>query len=163
MGLGMYPYLKKEGIMQDKITKDYIQAMKAKDRERSTVINFLRAKIKDVLIEKRVEKLEDIDIIAVIKKQVKQRQDSIEQFKNGGRTDLVEKEEFELSVLKAYLPEEMAEAELEPIIIQTVNDLGALSMKDMGKVMKTVSEKVSGRADNKLVSELVKKTLLKRT
>lgn len=149
--------------MQDKITKDYIQAMKAKDREKSTVINFLRAKIKDVLIEKRIEKMEDVDVIAVIKKQVKQRQDSIEQFKQGGRMDLVEKEEFELNILKAYLPQEMSEAELEPIVAQAVSDLSAQSMKDMGKVMKAVGEKVSGRADTKLVSELVKKSLLKHT
>jgi len=146
-------------MLEQQINQDYIAAMKAKDSQKSTTLNFLRAKIKDIYIANRVEKLEDAEVVAVIKKQVKQRQDSIEQFKAGGREDLVAKESAELDMLKGYLPEEMSEEILQPIVDEAVKESGATSMKDMGNVMKALMPKVAGKADNKLVSDLVKKTL----
>jgi len=92
--------------LDDQITQDYITAMKSRDPLKSGTINFLRAQLKNVRIEKRIEKLEDNDVIAVIKKQIKQRQDSIDQFRQGNRPDLVQKEEAELALLKGYLPQE---------------------------------------------------------
>ncbi len=143
-------------MLQEKINKDYIEAMKAKDKERSSTINFLRAQIKNIVIEKRVDSLDDQEVIAVIKKQVKQRQDSIEQFSNAGRTELVEKEQKELEILKEYLPEELSQEALKAFVDQAITETGATSMKDMGGVMKLVLEKANGQADNKVLSQLVK-------
>jgi len=111
------------------------------------------------MIEKKAEKLEDQDVITVIKKQVKQRQDSITQYEKGGRQDLVEQESAELAILKSYLPEEMSEEELEGLVVAAIGEVQAQSMKDMGNVMKILADKVQGKADNKLVSELVKRAL----
>ena len=146
-------------MLEQQILKDYIQAMKDKDSLKSSVLSFLRAQLKNVIIEKKVDELEDQEVIAVIKKQVKQRQDSISQFEQGNRQDLVEKEKKELEILRLYLPEEMPEEETKKIIDQVVRELGASSMKDMGAVMKAVGLKTQGRADNKLVSNLVRQSL----
>ena len=146
-------------MLSKNITADYIKAMKAKESLKASTINFLRAQIKNVMIDKRIEELDDVEVITIIKKQVKQRQDSIEQYTNGGRDDLAAKEQAELEILKEYLPEEMSAEELEPIVKETVQEIGAVSMKEMGAVMKAVSVKVAGKADNKLVSELVRKIL----
>lgn len=145
--------------LEQQIDKDYIQAMKDRDSVRSSALSFLRSQIKYARIELKVDKVEDKDIIIVIKKQIKQRQDSIEQFRQGGRQDLVGKEEAELNILKSYLPAEMSQEDVRKIVKETIASLGASSIKDMGKVMKEASLKLAGRADNKLVSELVKAEL----
>jgi len=146
-------------MLEERIQKDYVQAMKDRDAIRSGAVNFLRAQLKNVRINERKDQLTDEDVIAVIKKQIKQRQDSIEQFSSGGRQDLVAKEEAELKILKSYLPEELSEAQLQTIIRETMKETGASTMKDMGSLMKAAGAKIQGRADNKLVSELVKKAL----
>ncbi len=146
-------------MLSKQISTDYVKAMKAKDKLKSSTLNFLRAQIKNVMIDKRVEELEDVEVVVIIKKQVKQRQDSIVQYQNGGRDDLAAKEQAELEILKEYLPPEMSAQELEPIIQETVQEIGATSMKEMGAVMKSLKPKIEGRADNKLVSELVRKIL----
>jgi uncharacterized protein YqeY len=146
-------------MLQDQISKDYVTAMKAKDSLKSSTINFLRAQLKNVIIEKKVEALEDVDVIAIIKKQVKQRQDSIEQYGQGGRQDLVDKETQELEILKSYLPEELSEEVVAAAVKEAIAETGAHSMKDMGVVMKATMAKTGGQADNKLVSEMVKKAL----
>jgi len=145
--------------LEEQINKDYIQAMKDRNALKSAVVNFLRAQIKNVHINEKKPVLEEAEVIAVIKKQIKQRQDSIEQFKQGGRNDLVEKESAELAILKSYLPEEMSEEGIRAAILTAVEQTGAKSMKDMGAVIKAVLGKVQGKADGKLVSELVKKVL----
>ncbi len=146
-------------MLEKQISADYIQAMKAKDKDRVAVLSFLRAQIKNVLIDKRVEALDDAEVIAVIKKQVKQRQDSISQYRSGGREDLAAKEQMELDILKTYLPQEMSADEVEALIAQAVAQVGAAGMKDMGAVMKAMGPLTAGKADNKLVSELVRKKL----
>lgn len=151
-------------MLEELIGKDYIKAMKDRDTTKSATLSFLRAQLKNVFIEKRTGNadmrfLPDEDVIAVIKKQIKQRQDSIAQYEKCGRQDLARKESSELAILKSYLPEEMSETQLAGIVAAAIKEAGAASMKDMGKVMKMVTEKVQGRADNKLVSELVKKVL----
>jgi len=147
-------------MLEEQITKDYIQAMKSKDSLKSSTLNFLRAQLKNVRIDKRAETVDDADVIIVIKKQVKQRQDSIEQYTQGGRPELADKEAAEMNILKTYLPEELPESEVKAIIAETIKEVEASSMKDMGKVMKAIGSKVAGRADNRMVSELVKKTLM---
>ncbi|HRZ40220.1 MAG TPA: GatB/YqeY domain-containing protein [Candidatus Omnitrophota bacterium] len=146
-------------MLSKKITEDYIQAMKSRNTEKAQALNFLRAQIKNVMVDKRVTDLDDADVITVIKKQVKQRHDSIAQYEQGGRADLAAKERFELGLLKEYLPQEMSAEELRPIVEQTVAEVGASGMKDMGAVMKALMPKVAGKADNKTVSELVKNVL----
>jgi len=151
-------------MLEEQINQDYIKAMKDRDKVKSSTLSFLRAQIKNIFIEKRAgnadfKSLPDSDVIAVIKKQIKQRQDSITQYKSGGREDLADKESAELTILKEYLPEEMSEQELEALIKEAIEETQAESMKDMGKVMKIVADKVQGRADNKLVSDIVKRTL----
>lgn len=146
-------------MLEERIDKDFVQAMKDKDKVKSSVVSFLRAQLKNHRINNRLEKLADTDVVSVLKKQIKQRQDSIEQFQSGGRQDLVDKESAELAILKSYLPQEMSEAELQGIVSEAIKETGASGVKDMGKVMKAVMAKAAGKADNKLVSDLVKKAL----
>ncbi len=148
-------------MLEDRINEDYKQAMKNKDATKVSTLSFLRSQLKYVIIEKKTEKLADTDVIAVIKKQVKQRQDSITQFGQGGRADLAEKEKLEMSILKSYLPEEMPLEGLRALVAQTIKQSSASGVKDMGKVMKELLPKVAGKADSKLVSDLVKELLSK--
>ncbi len=145
--------------LEEKIGQDYVSAMKARDSFRSSVLSFLRAQIQNVKVDKRLEKASDQDVIATIKKQAKQRQDSIDQFKAGGRIDLSDKEEKELAILKSYLPPEMPVEQLKIIVDEVVKSSGAVSIKDMGRVMKDVMGRVAGQADNQTVSALVKERL----
>ena len=147
--------------LEDKINQDYVLAMKSRDSFASSVISFLRAQIKQVKVDKRLEIVPDEDVLSVIKKQVKQRQDSITQFKAGGRADLAEKEEKELVILKNYLPPEMSSEQIKKIIDEVVVSTGAVSIKDMGRVMKDVLARLAGQADNQTVGALVKERLNK--
>ncbi len=146
-------------MLTQQIDNDFKQAMKDKQPVKVSTLSLLRSQLKYVMIDKKVEKLEDADIFAVIKKQIKQRQDSIEQYEKGGRPELAQKEKEELAILKAYLPAEMSAADLEAIIQGIIKETGAQGMKDMGKVMKEASARLAGRADNKAVSEAVRKSL----
>ena len=147
--------------LEDKISQDYVQAMKGRDTLRSSTLNFLRAEIKNVKIDKRVEKIADEDVIIAIKKQVKQHQDSITQFRAGNREDLAVKEEQELQILQSYLPVAMPLEVLKAIVDEVIKSVGAASVKDMGKVMKEVLAKVAGQADSQAISALVKERLSK--
>lgn len=146
-------------MLEDTILNDYKEAMKNKDAVKVSTLSFLRAAVQNLAIEKRKEKLEDGDIILIIKKQIKQRQDSIEQFKKGNRPDLAEKEMKELEILKVYLPRELSIDEVKKMIEEAVSNTGASGAKDMGRVIKEVMSKAAGCADGKLVSELVKERL----
>ena len=146
-------------MLEEQLMNDFKQAMKDKDAVKSSTISFLRSQLKYVLIEKKAEKLTDSDIIPVIKKQIKQRQDSIEQFEKGGRADLADKEKKELNILKSYLPQEMSASEIKALVEQAVGESKASSMKDMGAVMKVLMPMVAGKADSKLLSDLVKERL----
>ena len=142
-------------MLTDQIAADLKQSMLAKDVVRTSTLRMLKSAVEYFKIEKKQESLTDADVTAVIKKQIKQRQDSIEGFEKGGRVDLADKEKAELAILKAYLPEELSQAQLEEIVKATIAELGATTKTDMGKVMKAVQAKSAGRADNRLVSQLV--------
>jgi len=146
-------------MLQEKVDKDYIQAMKEKNKTKAQTLSFLRAQLKNAMIDQRLKNLDDAGVISVIKKQVKQRQDSIEQYTQGNRQDLVDKETQELEVLKSYLPQQLSEEEIKSIVSSMLVEIQAKSMKDMGAVMRAVMERTSGRADNKLVSQFVKEKL----
>ncbi len=145
--------------LEEKINKDYIDAMKSRDVVRSAAVNYLRAMVKQVKVDSRLVTLDDAGVAAVIKKQIKQRQDSIEQFTRGGRPELAAKEQVEIDIMKVYLPQEMSTDEVAGFIAQAIRETGAAGVKDMGNVMKAVRDKVAGRADGKMVSDLVKEKL----
>src|SRR2546422_7546490 len=128
-------------MLADKITADMKDAMRAKDVMRLSTLRLLKSAIDYYKIEKKQETLTDADVTAVIKKQIKQRQDSIEGFEKGNRADLADKEKAELAILKSYLPEELSQAQLEEIIKAAIAEVGATLKADMGKVMKAVQAK----------------------
>lgn len=146
-------------MLAQQIDNDFKQAMKDKDPLKVSTLSLLRSSFKYVMIEKKIQLIDDSDVLAVIKKQIKQRQDSIEQYEKGGRQDLADKEKAELAVLKIYLPVEMLAEDIEKIVCDVVKQIGAQGMKDMGRVMKDVAVRIANRADNRAVSEAVKKVL----
>lgn len=146
-------------MLEEKILNDYKEAMKNKDTLKSAVLSFLRAELINTALAKKKRVLEDNEVIAVIRKQIKARQDSIEQFKEGSRFDLAEKETKELGILQSYLPPEVSPDEIKKIIEEAISSTGASGIKDMGKVIKEVMAKVAAQADSKLVSDLVKERL----
>jgi len=146
-------------MLEEHILNDYKAAMKSRDTLKSSVLSFLRADMMNVALAKKKNSLDDGEAVTVIKKQIKQRQDSIEQFTKGGRAEMAEKEKNELEILKAYLPPEMSGDEIKKIIEEVVALTAAAGMKDMGKVMKEVNAKIAGKADGKLISDLVRERL----
>ena len=144
--------------LKQKLQEDLKSSMKNKDTVKKSVITLIRASIKQYEVDNRVE-LGDEQIVDLIAKQLKQTRDSREEFVKAGRDDLVSKAEAEIEVLKEYLPQQLSEEELNEIVISTISEVGATSMKDMKKIMTSVMPKVKGRADGKLINELVKKNL----
>jgi hypothetical protein len=146
-------------MLVEKIFDDYKEAMKARDSLKSSVLSFLRADMLNLATAKKKDKLDDAEIVTVIRKQIKQRQDSIEQFTSGGRLEMADKEKKELDILKNYLPAELSAEEIKRLIDEVVIAIGATGLKDMGKVMKELTVKLAGKADGRLVSDLVKQRL----
>lgn len=144
--------------LKQKLQEDLKTSMKNKDTLRKSVITLIRSSIKQVEVDKRIE-LNDDDVIDIISKQLKQRNDSLEQFLDAGREDLVEETRSEIEVLKEYLPQQLSEEELNEIVKQTISEVGATSMKDMGKIISVIKPKTKGRADGKLINKLVKENL----
>ena len=146
--------------LKDKLTEDMKQAMKDKEAGNLglSVIRMVRAAIKNVEIDTKAELAEE-DVIAIVAKEVKMRRDSMEEFKKGQRDDLVAQLEQEIEVLLPYLPQQLTEAEVREIVTEAVAIAGATSSKDMGKVMAVLMPKVKGRADGKLVNNIVRELL----
>ena len=144
--------------LKQKLQEDLKSSMKNKDTVKKSVITLIRSSIKQYEVDNRVE-LKDDEIVDLIAKQLKQTRDSREEFAKAGRDDLVSKAEAEIEVLKEYLPQQLSEEELNEIVISTISEVGATSMKDMKKIMTSIMPKVKGRADGKLINELVKKNL----
>ena len=145
-------------VLKDRISEDMKAAMRAKDTERLGTIRMVQAAIKQREVDERVT-LDDTQILAVLEKMIKTRKESVEQFKTGGRADLVEKETNEIALLQAYLPAQLTEAELDAIINDAIAQSGAASIKDMGKAMAIVKQKAAGRADMGAVSAKLKSKL----
>jgi uncharacterized protein YqeY len=145
--------------MNDQVGADIAAAMKARDASRLSALRMLKAAVMNKSVEKGRD-LDDAEVLQVVASLVKQRRDSIEQFTNAGRTDLVEKETAELKVLQAYLPAAATPEEINAAVAEAIAETGASSMKDMGKVMKAVMPKLAGKnADGKAVNEAVRRTL----
>lgn len=146
-------------MIEERILSDYKEAMKSRDTLKTSVLSCLRAEFMNAAIAKKKNKLDDNDVIVVIRKQMKQRDDSIEAFTKGNRPEMAEKEKKELEILKTYLPAQMGPEEVKKVVEEVIACVGAVDIKDMGKVMKEVNIRVAGKADGKLVSDLVRQKL----
>lgn len=144
--------------LKERLANELKDAMRNKDQLSKNVITMIRADIKQIEVDKRVE-LDDEAIIEIIARQVKQRQNAIIEFEKGDREDLIEQAKDEINMLLEYLPEQLSEEEIEVIIKETIIEISANSMKDMGKVMAAVMPKLKGRADGNLVNKLVRENL----
>jgi uncharacterized protein YqeY len=144
--------------LKDRITEDMKNAMRAKEADKLTTIRGLLAAIKQREVDERVV-VDDVGVIAIVDKLIKQRKDSITQFTAGGRQDLADKEAIELKVLEVYLPQRMDAAEVKAAVDAIVAEVGAKSAADMGRVMAAVKAQLAGKADMALVSAAVKQAL----
>lgn len=144
--------------LNERLNEAMKDAMRAKDSLRLSAIRLIRAAVKNREIEERHE-LDDLAIVGVLSSLVKQRRESAEVYRQNNRPELAEKEEKELEIIQGFLPSQLGRAEVEAIIEEAVLETGAASMKDMGKVMKIVAARTTGRADGREVSELVKARL----
>ena len=147
--------------MAVKIDEQIKEAMKAKEADRLGVLRMLKSAVKYAVIEKYGAEgaAKDEDVIAAVRKEIKKRQDSIEAFTKGGRSDQAAKEQSEIKILETYLPQAMSEAELESLVKSVITELKATDKKAMGAVMKACQAKAAGRADNRALSALVGKLL----
>lgn len=143
--------------LSQQITEDMKTAMRAKDTTALNTIRMLKSSIKNAAIEKggADAELDDAEIATVIRKEVKKRQDSIEQYEAAGRDELADQEKAEIEVLNRYLPEPLSEEAIAEIVDAAIAEVGATSRKEMGQVMKIVQEKTAGRADGKTLSQAV--------
>ena len=144
--------------LKEKINEDMKSAMRSKDVALLGTIRLIQAAIKQKEVDERIL-VDDSSVISIIEKMLKQRNDSIEAFKKANRTDLVDKEEFEVSVLKNYMPEQMNAEEVEKIIQEVIKKIGASSMREMGPVMAKAKEILSGKANMAEVSKIIKAKL----
>ena len=145
-------------VLKEKITVDMHDAMRSKNSEKLNAIRLLQSSIKQKEVDDRLE-IDDSMILVIIEKMLKQRRDSIEAFKKANRNDLVAKEEFEVKILQAYMPEPLSSEDVEKEIDSAIKATDAKSMKDMGSVMNVVKLKVSGRANMAEVSQKIKEKL----
>ncbi|MBO5560111.1 MAG: GatB/YqeY domain-containing protein [Firmicutes bacterium] len=144
--------------LKDMLFADLKQAMKDKDTVKKDIVQMVRAGVLQIEKDNKIE-ASDEDVMVVINKEIKKLNDVLPDFKKADRQDLIDEAEKKIAILKAYLPEQMSEDAIKELILKTVEETGAVSMKDMGKVMGAVSAQTKGRADNRLVSQLVKETL----
>ena len=145
-------------MLKDRIYQDIVAAMKAKDKDKLSVLRMLKGSLQLENINKGKELTDDV-VIDVISREIKQRKESIAEFAKGGREDLANETAKEIDILKAYLPEQLSEEEIEKIIDQVFATVAPTSAKDMGKVMKEVTPLVKGKADMSHVSALIKERL----
>ncbi|MEO0416916.1 MAG: GatB/YqeY domain-containing protein, partial [Verrucomicrobiota bacterium] len=143
--------------LSQQITEDMKSAMREKNKVALTTIRMLKSAIKNSAIEKggADAELNDAEVVSVIRKEVKKRQDSIEQYNTAGRPELAEKEQEEITVLENYLPQPLSAEEIATAVDEAIAEVGATSKKEMGQVMKVLQEKTGGRADGKALSQAV--------
>ncbi|CAH2214124.1 GatB/YqeY domain-containing protein [Tepidibacter aestuarii] len=144
--------------LKAKLMDDLKLAMKEKNQVKKSVVTLIRAAVKQYEVDNRVE-LDEQGVLDIVVKQMKQRKDALEEFTKAGREDLISQTQEEMEILKDYLPAQLSEEEIEAIVVDTIKEIGASSKKEMGKVMSALMPKVKGKADGKIVNELVKKHL----
>ncbi len=148
-------------MLYEKITKDYLRAVKDRDSFKAEVLSFLRSAIKyrEIDMREKGKELTDEDVIDVINKEIKKRREAIELYKKGGRFDLSEKEEREVKILEEYLPEEMSYNELKEILKRIIEEVEAKDIKDLGRVMKSAMQELRGKADGERIRKVVEELL----
>ncbi|SDW38382.1 GatB/YqeY domain-containing protein [Tepidimicrobium xylanilyticum] len=144
--------------LKEKLMEDLKTSMKNKNTVRKNAITMIRAAIKQVEVDRRIE-LNDEEILEIISKQVKEKKNALEDFKKGQRQDLVDLTEQEIEILLEYLPKQLTDEELKEIVVETINEVKAKDIKDMGKIMKSIMPKIKGRADGSRVNEVVRQVL----
>src|SRR5262245_55419633 len=145
--------------LQDKIQSELSEAMRSKDQLRLSVLRMMKAAVKNKEVDK-MKSLEEAEVIAVLNTLIKQRKDSVDQFRKGGREELAQKEEAEIKIIQEYLPAAASDDEIRRAIQEAIQETGAASMKDMGKVMKATMSRLAGKTtDGSRVSQLVKEKL----
>ncbi len=142
--------------LKEKLMEDLKTSMKNKDTIRKNTITMVRAAIKQIEVDQRKD-VQDEEILEIISKQAKERRLAIEDFKRGSREDLVSQTEAEIEILLQYLPQQLTEDEVEQIVVETIKEINATSMKDIGLIMKAVMPKVKGKTDGNIVNKVVKK------
>ena len=145
--------------LQARVQEELKAAMLAKDAERLGTLRLLKSALGYLQIERKVDQLSDTEVIAVVQKEIKKRNDAIEQYTAGGRPELAEKEKRELAVLATFLPQPLSAEELEQLVRATIQEVGASTKKEMGTVIKAVQAKAAGRADGKSISAVVGRLL----
>ena len=145
-------------MLKEKLMEDLKSAMKEKNEIKKNTVTMIKAAVLQVEKDKQIQ-LDDDQIVDIISKEAKKRKDALVEFEKSGRQDLVDQTNKELEVIKVYLPEELSVEELEKIIEETITEVSAVDMKDMGKVMQAVKAKTTGRADGKTINEIVKRKL----
>ena len=148
-------------MLKEKISKDFIEALKARDERKLSALRLLRTEIKKREVSGQKKELLETEVLETISMLVKQRRESIRLFREGQRQDLVEKEEAELQFLQAYLPQPFTQSAVEELIDSILVEIQATGLKDQGKVMKAAMGKIAGRAEGKVVSEIVRQKLSK--
>lgn len=146
-------------MLEKKLNEDLKNALKAKDAVKLSVIRMLKADITNAALKLKKKALGDDEVLKIIRQHISKHKDSIEQFKKGNRDDLVQKEEKELAILKAYMPQQLSDSELEKLVKSTIEELGATTKKEMGKVIKAVLEAAKDKADGKRVSQIASQLL----
>jgi len=144
--------------LNERLNEDMKQAMKSQDKFRLSVIRMIRSAIKNVEIDQR-KTLDDSEVLDILSREIKQRRDSLLEFEKAGRDDLAVTVKEEIDVIAVYLPQQLTEEEVKEIVQQTISEVGASSKADMGKVMSALMPKVKGRADGKLVNQVVQQSL----
>ena len=144
--------------LREQLNEDIKTAMKAREADKLGALRLLLSAVKQREVDERIT-LDDAGVVGVIEKMLKQRKDSIEQFEKAARTDLADKEKYEVSILQAYMPQQLGDAEVSAIIVEAIAATGAKAPSDMGKVMGAVKPRVAGRADMGKVSALIKAKL----
>ncbi len=145
--------------LKEQLFNDLKTAMKEKDTVRKEVIQIVRAGILQIEKDEKIDNLDDDSVLTVISKEIKKINDVLPDFEKAQRQDLIDEANKKIELLKAYLPEQLSEAEIQEIVSETIKSVDAKSVRDMGKVMGAVTAKTKGKADNKIVSDVVKKML----
>lgn len=145
--------------LKERLLEDMKSALKNKDTLKKSTITMVRAAILQKEKDERIE-LDDDGVIGVIAREVKQRKDSLPEFERSNRPDLIDQLKAEINILMDYLPQQLTESEVDAMVRQTISEVGAMGMKDMGKVMGALMPRLKGRADGKLVNQLVRKYLM---
>jgi len=146
-------------MLEEKIYKDYFEALKSKNKKKATFLSFIRSELKNQSISLKKEHLDDKEVLLILKKQEKRLKEAKESISSTDRIDLIQNLDYELSTLAEYLPQPLSEEEIRKTIDDIISELGATSIKDMGKVMKAAIERIGSKADSKKISEAVKEKL----